>query len=141
MSTVNFVKYYFHKNLYPDTEERLRRMIALAYRTARDWKLYPRAVFIRSEVHDTTTINGKHQKDPMGDHVTLCYKDEEQLRKGTHVASHGYVKDWETLEFDHATHHDEKPDSTRKKRGGAVWPSDNSLAIAPEIGYGHFPDQ
>ena len=47
---------------------------------------------------------------------------------------HGYVKDWETLEFDHATHHDEMPDPTRKKRGGVVWPSDDALAIAPEIG-------
>lgn len=54
---------------------------------------------------------------------------------------HGFVKDWETLEFDHATHHDEKPGSTRKKRGGVVWPSDDALAIALEIGYGHFPDQ
>lgn len=90
----------------------------------------------RSEVHGTTNINGKRQKDPLGDHVTLCYKDEDQLRRGTHVASHGYVKDGSTLEFVQATHHAEKPDSTKKRNREDVWPSEESLAIAPEIGYG-----
>lgn len=92
----------------------------------------------RSEVHDTTSVNGKRQKDPWGDHVTLCYKDDDQLRRGTHVASHGYVKDGTSLEFVHATHHDEKPDLTKKGNRQVVWPSEDSLAIAPEIGYGHF---
>ncbi|KAE8349408.1 hypothetical protein BDV28DRAFT_141294 [Aspergillus coremiiformis] len=141
MSTVNLVKYYFHKTMYPQSEERLRKMIALAYQTARDRKIYPKAVFIRSEVHDTTSINGKRQKDPLGDHVTLCYKDEDQLRRGTHVASHGYVKDGSTLEFVQATHHAEKPDSTKKRNREDVWPSEESLAIAPEIGYGHFLEE
>lgn len=34
-----------------------------------------------------TTIDGKYQKDPKGDHLTLCFKDEEMLAKGTHVAT------------------------------------------------------
>ncbi|PYH87832.1 hypothetical protein BO71DRAFT_340171, partial [Aspergillus ellipticus CBS 707.79] len=38
----------------------------------------------RSEIHDTTSINGVHQKDPLGPHVTLCYKDEDQFLRGTH---------------------------------------------------------
>lgn len=92
----------------------------------------------RSEVHATTTINGKRQKDPLGYHVTLCYKDEDQLRCGTHVASHGYVKDGSTLEFVQATHHAEKPDSTTKGNREDVWPLEEKLAIVPEIGYGHF---
>lgn len=47
MSTVNIVKYYFHKDHIPKTAERMRQLVALAYQTARDRQLYPRAVFIR----------------------------------------------------------------------------------------------
>lgn len=47
MSTVNLVKYYFHKDHVPKTAERTRQLVALAYQTARDKQLYPRAVFIR----------------------------------------------------------------------------------------------
>ncbi|KAB8267702.1 hypothetical protein BDV30DRAFT_219586 [Aspergillus minisclerotigenes] len=57
------------------------------------------------------------------------------------MASHGYVKDGASLEFVHATHHNEKPDSTKKRNRQAVWPSEENLEIAPEIGYGHFLDE
>ncbi|RSL56429.1 hypothetical protein CEP54_008827 [Fusarium duplospermum] len=50
-------------------------------------------IFIRSEVHDTTTIDGTRQRDPRGLHVTFCYKDQSQTNRGTHVACHGYVTD------------------------------------------------
>lgn len=45
----------------------------------------------RMNIHKTTTINGVYQDDPKGKHLTLCYKDQAMLTKGTHVASHGYV--------------------------------------------------
>ncbi|OHW96497.1 hypothetical protein CSPAE12_04846 [Colletotrichum incanum] len=140
MSTVNIVKYYFHKDHVPKTAERIQQLVALAYQTARDKQLYPRAVFIRSELHDTTSINGIRQRDPKGLHVTLCYKDDEQLRNGTHVACHGYVKDAESMAFKEATHAGEKPDLTRKrnKNRTPVWPSADELYAAPEIGYGHW---
>jgi hypothetical protein len=94
----------------------------------------------RSDLHATTSINGIHQPDPEGLHVTLCYKDDEQLSKGTHIACHGYVTDEETMAFREATHAGEKPDSTKKKSKGrtAVWPSEDQLYAAPEIGYGHL---
>lgn len=47
MSTINIVKYYFHKEYIPKTPEGMRQLVALAYQTARDRQLYPRAVFIR----------------------------------------------------------------------------------------------
>lgn len=47
MSTVNMIKYYFYKGMVPKSEERARQLIALAYQTARDRKLYPKAVLIR----------------------------------------------------------------------------------------------
>lgn len=95
---------------------------------------------IRSEVHDTTSVQGKHQKDPLGWHVTLCYKDEEQMAKGTHIACNGYVKGKDNLEFVQVTHAEEKVDSWEKSNGKVVWPFEEDLEIAPEIGYGHFPE-
>ncbi|KAK0614607.1 hypothetical protein B0T14DRAFT_528788 [Immersiella caudata] len=47
MSTINIVRYYFHKANVPATEERMRQLIALAYQTARDKQLYPKAIFVR----------------------------------------------------------------------------------------------
>ncbi|KAL4981355.1 hypothetical protein BDW68DRAFT_196640 [Aspergillus falconensis] len=140
MSTVNMVKYYFYKGMVPKDQDRLRQLVALAYQTARDRKLYPKAVLIRSEIHDTTSINGVHQKDPLGPHVTLCYKDEDQLLRGTHVASHGYVHGKDNLGFVRATHAGEKADTAKRQQGKkTVWPSENELEAVPEIGYGHLP--
>ncbi|KYK56455.1 hypothetical protein DCS_03455 [Drechmeria coniospora] len=93
----------------------------------------------RSDAHSSTSIAGIHHKDPKGLHVTLCYKDEGQATRGTHVASHGYVVDAQSLEFREATHAREKADGTMKSSGGLVWPPENELYAAPEIGYGHFP--
>lgn len=88
------------------------------------------------------SINGIRQKDLLGSHVTLCYKDEDQLRRGTHVASHGYVKDEVSMEFVKATHHPEKSDLAKRQRGmKVVWPSEDQLVAAPEIGYGHLPSE
>lgn len=49
MSTINMVKYYFYKNKMPTNPKELTDMIALAYQTARDMKLYPKAILIRYE--------------------------------------------------------------------------------------------
>ncbi|PWY89709.1 hypothetical protein BO94DRAFT_44079 [Aspergillus sclerotioniger CBS 115572] len=117
MSTVNVVKDYFYRGFTPKTEERARQLIALAYQTARDQKLYPRAILIRSEIHKTTSMSGMHQVDPLGYHITLCFKDEQQLLRGTHVSSHGYVRDQDNLEFIQATHTEEKSDNTKRQRG------------------------
>jgi hypothetical protein len=94
----------------------------------------------RSEVHDTTSINDIHQKDPLGPHVTLCYKDEDQLLRGTHAASHGYVSGKDNLDFVRATHDGEKADLAKRQQGKkTVWPSEEELKAAPEIGYSHLP--
>lgn len=91
-----------------------------------------------SDLHGTTSINGVYQKDPKGPHITLCYKDDENMRKGTHVACHGYVKDEETMEFKEATDRGEKLDTTKKKNKQSVWPASEELWAAPDIGYGHW---
>ncbi|CCF39823.1 hypothetical protein CH063_10549 [Colletotrichum higginsianum] len=117
MSTVNIVKYYFHKANAPRDAERMRKMVLLAYQTAKDKKLYPKEVFIR-------------------------YASFAELwpgYSGTHVACHGYVTDKESLQFIEATHAGEKPDSTKKnEKGDVVWPGAERLWAAPEIGYGHL---
>ncbi|KAM0278421.1 hypothetical protein ACHAQH_005176 [Verticillium albo-atrum] len=137
MSTINVVKYYFYRLNRP-ADTRMRQLIALAYQTARDRELYPKAVFVRSEVHDTTTINGRRQKDPKGEHVTFSYKSIDHLGRETHVSCHGYVNNAKTLEFREATHASEKPDSTLKRNGKEVWPDNDEIWEAPEVGYGHL---
>lgn len=47
MSTVNIVKYYFYMGMMPKDRELLQNMVSLAYQTARDRKLYPKAILIR----------------------------------------------------------------------------------------------
>ncbi|KAJ5273578.1 hypothetical protein N7478_008703 [Penicillium angulare] len=139
MSTVNMIKYYFYEGLIPRSKERIRQLITLAYQTARDRKIYPKAILIRSEVHPTTSINGIRIKDPSGLYVTFCYKYEDQLLRGTHVASHGYVKDKATLKFVQATHHPEKSDLAKRQKGKTFWPAEEELIAAPEIAYSHLP--
>ncbi|OJJ43520.1 hypothetical protein ASPZODRAFT_161467 [Penicilliopsis zonata CBS 506.65] len=135
------VRYYFYKGKMPTNPKDLQDMVALAYQTARDMKLYPRAILIRSKHHKTTTINGKTGEDPKGWHLTFCYKDNKQLINNTHTACHGYTKDefsWELIE---STHAGDKPDSVKRRfaKKSSVWPGPAELDEAPEIGYGHFP--
>lgn len=76
----------------------------------------------------------------MGPHLTLCYKDENQLLRGTHVASHGYVNGKNDTALLHATHAGEKKDSAKRQRGTkTVWPAENGLEAVPDVGYSHFP--
>jgi len=74
----------------------------------------------------------------LGWHVALCFKDDTQLASNTHTASHGYVNGKGDLTFVQATHSGEKLDSHLKSNGKPVWPSEEVLDVAPEIGYGHF---
>ena len=45
-STVNMVKYFFHKQ-HKVTQPKMQQYVALAYQAARDQQLYPSEVFIR----------------------------------------------------------------------------------------------
>lgn len=44
-SAVNIVKYYFHRK--PTNPERMAQLVSLAYQTATDRQIYPKAIFIR----------------------------------------------------------------------------------------------
>ncbi|KGO75013.1 hypothetical protein PITC_032510 [Penicillium italicum] len=126
MSTVNLVKFYFYKGMMPKDPELLKNMISLAYQTARDRRLYPKAILIR------------HQEDPNGWHVTFCYKDSTQLGNGLHTACHGYTPGKDMWELTKSTHAGVKLDSVLKQNGKPVWPVEHELDVAPEIGYGHL---
>ncbi|PYH65284.1 uncharacterized protein BO88DRAFT_438218 [Aspergillus vadensis CBS 113365] len=140
MSTVNIVKYYFYRGMMPQEQELLRNMVSLAYQTARDRKLYPRAILIRSRSHNTTSFNGVHQLDPNGWHLTFCYKDTAQLANGTHTACHGYTPNKDVWELVKSTHDGVKSDTVLKRNGKPVWPIEDELEVAPEIGYGHIAE-
>ncbi|KAI9932287.1 hypothetical protein MW887_009799 [Aspergillus wentii] len=94
----------------------------------------------RSVPHDTTSINGIYQKDPNGWHITFCYKDQQQLDNKMHTACHGYLPAKDVFELTMSTHVAEKADATIKGNGMAVWPSEDILEVAPEVGYSHLPD-
>lgn len=58
MSIVNIVKYYFYMGMMPTDSVLLRNMILLAYQTARDRKLHPKAILIRwVELFDTYSLS------------------------------------------------------------------------------------
>ncbi|KAK2858449.1 hypothetical protein FQN49_004718 [Arthroderma sp. PD_2] len=132
----NLVKFYVMGTI---PTRRVPQLMALAYQTANDLHLHPKAVLIRSDIHDTTSILGKYQKDPKGLHLTICFKDAEQLANNTHVASHGYVADKLKTFIREATHTPEKHDGTKKKNGGDVWPG--GLKCVVEVAYGQVPTQ
>jgi hypothetical protein len=74
-------------------------------------------------------MTGIHQKDPLRLHVTLCYKDENQILQGVLVANHGYVRGKDDIGFVHARHAGEKADSAKGQQGKwTVWPPE----IEPE---------
>ncbi|KAG7110478.1 hypothetical protein HYQ44_010868 [Verticillium longisporum] len=99
-------------------------------------KLFPKEILIRSDIHNTTKIHGKYQKDPKGPHATLCYKDQNQVESGTHVASHGYVRSMADWTYVSATHHPEKPDSVKKaNRKDEIWPPSEDLREITAIAY------
>ncbi|KAK2754781.1 hypothetical protein FQN54_006674 [Arachnomyces sp. PD_36] len=133
----NLVKFFVVGNI---PTRRLPQLMALAYQTANDLHLHPKAVLIRSDIHNTTSIQGKYQKDPKGLHLTICFKDAEQLANNTHIASHGYVGDQSDNFIHEATHTPEKSDGIKKKKSGLdVWPS--NLKCITEVAYGQVPKE
>ncbi|KAF2227266.1 hypothetical protein BDZ85DRAFT_1356 [Elsinoe ampelina] len=126
MSTVNLVKYFFYaRNSIP--RSRKDKLVALAYAAARDQQLHPKEILIRSDIHNTTSINGAHQKDPNGWHATFAFKNSDQSDRVVHVTAHGYTAGQDDFELKEAKYFDEKEDSSRRGSGKEVWPSASDL--------------
>lgn len=89
--------------------------------------------------HDTTRIGGKYVRDPRGNHFTFCYKDEEQVRRGTHTACHGYTPSPTNYKLTSVIITPEKADAIREQNNKPVWPTvgDENLLAGSTIGYGH----
>ena len=103
-------------------------------------------IWNRSDVHETTTTDGKRVKDPKGWHGTFAYKDNVQMDREFHVASHGYTDGKENFTLTESTHAPEKSDSTPrggKKSGKVVWPVKGKLEeyVNSPIAYSHLPEQ
>ncbi|KMU92025.1 hypothetical protein CIHG_09833 [Coccidioides immitis H538.4] len=69
-------------------------------------------------------------KIPKVGHGTFAFKDDNQVEREFHVASHGYTNSKEDFSLKEATHTPEKEDST--SRGGAgsgkvVWSAEHLL--------------
>ena len=110
------------------------------------WNLLTNTLTSRADLHNTTSVNGKHVKDPKGWHGTFAFKDEDQVKHEVHVASHGYTNGKEDFRLKEGTHTDEKSDGT--PRGGptsmkVVWPLEADLEeyVESPIGYSHLEEQ
>ncbi|ODA83066.1 hypothetical protein RJ55_01575 [Drechmeria coniospora] len=134
----NLVRYFFYLG-NGIKADRKKALVALAYATARDQKLAPKMISIRADLHNTTSINGKHDADPRGWHGTFAFKDNDQVHEAFHVASHGYTAGPGDFILEEATHSPEKKDSTRRRGGKVVWPREEDLEeyVDSPIAYSH----
>ncbi|GLA50036.1 hypothetical protein AnigIFM63604_006052 [Aspergillus niger] len=142
---VNFVRIFFYAGSAISIE-RKRALVALAYVTARDQLLAPKAILIRADLHKTTSNKGRHVIDPKGWHGTFAFKGSDQVSREYHVASHGYTEGKEDFTLKEATHTPEKADDTRRggpKSDKVVWPPEEFLEefVDSPIGYSHLPSQ
>ncbi|KAE8356758.1 hypothetical protein BDV28DRAFT_154436 [Aspergillus coremiiformis] len=142
---VNLVKYFFYFDNKISLDQK-KPLVALAYATARDQSLAPKAILIRSDMHDTTTIEGKRVKDPKGWHGTFAFKPHNQVEREFHITSHGYTDGKEDFVLKEATHAPEKMDSTPrggKDSGKVVWPAEDLLEeyVNSPIAYSHLLEQ
>jgi hypothetical protein len=93
----------------------------------------------RSQIHDTTVINGQRVPDPDGPHITVSWKSEKQLEENTHATLHGYVPTMKSfdLKFAKAAEIEVKDDDTEKGGGKVVWPAERDLVLIDYMDHGH----
>lgn len=96
---------------------------------------------IRSDIHDTTTTQGRTAKDPHGWHGTFAFKDSSQVQQEIHITTHGYTLGKDSFTLAMAMHTPEKADSTLRKNGREVWPDEADLEVYEHsnVGYSHLP--
>ncbi|EEQ87678.1 uncharacterized protein BDCG_02798 [Blastomyces dermatitidis ER-3] len=142
-----FVRYFFYAGNTISSSQK-KTLVALAYATARDQKLAPKAILIRLVLLSFLQVleSIRHVKDPKGWHGTFAFKADDQVEREFHVASHGYTNDKEDFVLNEATHTPEKEDKTpRGGRGSGkvVWPAEDLLEeyVDSPIGYSHLPEQ
>ncbi|KAJ0418187.1 hypothetical protein BJY00DRAFT_315236 [Aspergillus carlsbadensis] len=126
---INHCRIFFY-GLATISTERRSALVDLAYATARDQLLAPKAILIRSDLHMTTSHGGKHIPDPIGWHCTIAFKSEDQITRAYHVTSHGYTKGKDDFSLAQAIHSEEKPDNTPRgnpKAKRVVWPPEHEL--------------
>ncbi|RAL13342.1 uncharacterized protein BO97DRAFT_404867 [Aspergillus homomorphus CBS 101889] len=140
MSTINIVKFYFPKPwLASFRDDQLQSYIKLAYLTVSARQSYPKAVLFRSLVHLQVKSEGSRKHLRKGTwHVTLCYKSEDHLARGQHVAAHAYVRGKEDLTLLRATYRGPKPDSQLNANGKWSWAVEDESHVAQEMVYGHI---
>lgn len=95
-------------------------------------------IITRSGIHDKTSKNGVRVKDPKGAHLTIYFKNEDQISNKTHSACHGYVPHPNVWELVEVTDEGEKQNNVKRRSGAVVRPTDADLDIAPDVGYSHL---
>ncbi|KAE8154633.1 hypothetical protein BDV25DRAFT_135800 [Aspergillus avenaceus] len=141
MSTLNMVKFYFYRKQLPRMRHILHDFIKVAYQTARDRKLYPKAILVSFQIKPT--LKGDRSLPQLKGtmeywHITFNYKDQGQLNSGTHTACHGYIPSEHEYELIKSTHGVDKCDTALTRNGKHVWPSGEELVMVCEVAYCHL---
>ncbi|PYH81544.1 hypothetical protein BO82DRAFT_383629 [Aspergillus uvarum CBS 121591] len=143
---INMVRYFFYQGS-TITPKQKKALVALDYATARDLQLTPKAILSRSELHKTTSMEGKRVENPRGWHGTFAFKNNDQVERSFHVASYGYTNGKEDFILKEATHTPEKRDGTPrggKGSGKVVWPPEKEKLedyVDSTIAYSHLPER
>lgn len=71
--------------------ERKKALIGLVMKAIERLQVDATEVFIRADLHDSTSIGGRWVPDANGFHATFSYKTAAMAAESKHVASHAYT--------------------------------------------------
>ncbi|KAG6002427.1 hypothetical protein E4U21_003101 [Claviceps maximensis] len=123
---INMVRVLLHKQTTIE-KDRHFKLAALAHAAACKLDFIPKTIFIRSDLHKKTKINGVYVDDPLGWHATFSVKDSDLQTRNSHVTLHGYTDGKDNFTLKRVTPADKKSDDTRKRDGKKVWPDEAHL--------------
>ena len=96
---------------------------------------------ISGDIHAGKKIKGKYLPDGKGAHLTISYKTQEHLGRGTHITAHAYIFNSITMKLRQSCPRSEKEDSTLKPSGKAVWPTGDEIREVESIAYSHLENE
>ena len=117
--------------------ERKKALIGLVMKAIERLQVDATEVFIRADLHDSTSIGGRWVPDANGFHATFFYKTAAMAAESKHVASHAYTFGGDTYSLKEAVADAPKPDTVLRKRGNVSWPPMEALEEWIEEGPAH----
>ncbi|KAL8824481.1 MAG: hypothetical protein Q9170_008139 [Blastenia crenularia] len=105
----------------PEDPEEADDLMDAAYKATKLREPSPKVILVRSKVHMTTYYGGQYVADKP--HITVSYKNAQQVKNKTHGTCHGYTKTAKDLQIvDAKSTGFVKPDATVDNKGKPIWP-------------------